>query len=276
MKNSKYSLLKMWIILSSVLVIFIILFIILFVFSKAINFIDLNFIFDRPRGMPLGMKGGVFPAIMGSFYFTLIAVLFASYIAIAVAVYIKFYAKNNKIIILIHLVIQSITGIPSIVLGLFGYSFLVVYLNMGVSLLAGGLTLGVMIFPFIEIRVEKILNEVDKDIIYSSYALGMSKSYTFFKLILPVCFNDILATISLAACFAMGAAAPIIFTGAVINSSVPDNILSPAMALPYHLYILVGEGISLDMAYATAAILLGLLFLINFIVLIIVHLRKVN
>lgn len=276
MKNSKYSLLKMWIILSSVLVIFIILFIILFVFSKAINFIDLNFIFDRPRGMPLGMKGGVFPAIMGSFYFTLIAVLFASYIAIAVAVYIKFYAKNNKIIILIHLVIQSITGIPSIVLGLFGYSFLVVYLNMGVSLLAGGLTLGVMIFPFIEIRVEKILNEVDKDIIYSSYALGMSKSYTFFKLISPVCFNDILATISLAACFAMGAAAPIIFTGAVINSSVPDNILSPAMALPYHLYILVGEGISLDMAYATAAILLGLLFLINFIVLIIVHLRKVN
>lgn len=276
MKNSKYSLLKMWIILSSVLVIFIILFIILFVFSKAINFIDLNFIFDRPRGMPLGMKGGVFPAIMGSFYFTLIAVLFASYIAIAVAVYIKFYAKNNKIIILIHLVIQSITGIPSIVLGLFGYSFLVVYLNMGVSLLAGGLTLGVMIFPFIEIRVEKILNEVDKDIIYSSYALGMSKSYTFFKLILPVCFNDILATISLAACFAMGAAAPIIFTGAVINSSVPDNILSPAMALPYHLYILVGEGISLDMAYATAVILLGLLFLINFIVLIIVHLRKVN
>lgn len=276
MKNSKYSLLKMWIILSSVLVISIILFIILFVFSKAINFIDLNFIFDRPRGMPLGMKGGVFPAIMGSFYFTLIAVLFASYIAIAVAVYIKFYAKNNKIIILIHLVIQSITGIPSIVLGLFGYSFLVVYLNMGVSLLAGGLTLGVMIFPFIEIRVEKILNEVDKDIIYSSYALGMSKSYTFFKLILPVCFNDILATISLAACFAMGAAAPIIFTGAVINSSVPDNILSPAMALPYHLYILVGEGISLDMAYATAAILLGLLFLINFIVLIIVHLRKVN
>lgn len=276
MKNSKYSLLKMWIILSSVLVIFIILFIILFVFSKAINFIDLNFIFDRPRGMPLGMKGGVFPAIMGSFYFTLIAVLFASYIAIAVAVYIKFYAKNNKIIILIHLVIQSITGIPSIVLGLFGYSFLVVYLNMGVSLLAGGLTLGAMIFPFIEIRVEKILNEVDKDIIYSSYALGMSKSYTFFKLISPVCFNDILATISLAACFAMGAAAPIIFTGAVINSSVPDNILSPAMALPYHLYILVGEGISLDMAYATAAILLGLLFLINFIVLIIVHLRKVN
>lgn len=276
MKKSRYPILKSWIILSAVIVISIILFIILFIFAKGIPFIDLQFLFDRPRGMPLGVEGGIFPAIMGSLYFTLIAVFFASIIAISVAVYIKFYAISSKITALMHLVIQSITGIPSIVLGLFGYSFLVVYLNMGVSLLAGGLTLGVMIFPFIEVRVEKILNEVDKEMIYSSYALGLSKSYTFFKLILPICFNDILSTITLAAGFAMGAAAPVIFTGAVINSSVPKSILSPAMALPYHLYILVGEGISLDMAYATASVLLILLFLINLLVLLAAYLRKVG
>ncbi len=274
MKNSKYTILKLWIYLSTVIVISIISFIILFIFTKGIKFIDMQFLFDRPRGMPLGVEGGIFPAIMGSIYFTLIATVFASVIAISVAVYIKFYARNSRIKAVMHLVIQSITGIPSIVLGLFGYSFLVVYLNMGVSLLAGGLTLGVMIFPFIEVRIEKILNEVDKEVIYSSYALGLSKSYTFLKLILPICFNDILSTITLAASFAMGAAAPVIFTGAVINSSVPKNILSPAMALPYHLYILVGEGISLDMAYATASVLLILLFLINLLVLIAAYFRK--
>ncbi|MGM0602014.1 MAG: PstA family ABC transporter permease [Bacillota bacterium] len=276
MKKSRYPILKIWIILSAVIVVSIILFIILFIFAKGISFIDMQFVFDRPRGMPLGVEGGIFPAIVGSLYFTLIAAFFASIIALSVAVYIKFYAINSKITALMHLVIQSITGIPSIVLGLFGYSFLVVYLNMGVSLLAGGLTLGVMIFPFIEVRVEKILNEVDKEIIYSSYALGLSKSYTFFKLVLPICFNDILSTITLAAGFAMGAAAPVIFTGAVINSSVPKSILSPAMALPYHLYILVGEGISLDMAYATASVLLIILFLINLLVLLAAYLRKVG
>lgn len=275
MKNSKYSLLKFWVFLSALIVISVILFIILFIFTNAFEVIYLNFIFDRPRGMPLGMEGGILPAIMGSIYFSLIATFFASIIAISTAVYIKFYAKNDKIITLMHLVIHSITGIPSIVLGLFGYSFLVVYLDLGVSLLAGGLTLGLMIFPYIEIRVEKILNELDQKLIYSSYALGISKSYTFFKLILPLCFDDILATIALAAGFAMGAAAPVILTGAVINASVPQSIFSPAMALPYHLYILVGEGISLEMAYATAFVLLILLFLINFAALIISFVRKV-
>lgn len=275
MKNRSYPILKLWVRASAVFVIAIILFIILFITVKAFKIIDLNFILDRPRGMPLGMEGGIFPAIMGSLYFTLIAAFFASITAILTAVYIKFYAKNNKIITLMQLVIQAITGIPSIVLGLFGYSFLVVYLKLGVSLLAGGLTLGLMIFPFIEIRVEKILNEIADQLIYSSYALGLSKSYTFFHLVLPTAFNEILASISLAASLAMGAAAPIILTGAVINASTPKSIFSPAMALPYHLYILVGEGISLEMAYAAAAVLLILLFLINFAALIIVYLRKV-
>lgn len=275
MKNRSYPILKLWVRASAVFVIAIILFIILFITVKASKIVDLNFILDRPRGMPLGMEGGIFPAVMGSLYFTLIAAFFASITAILTAVYIKFYAKNNKIITLMQLVIQAITGIPSIVLGLFGYSFLVVYLKLGVSLLAGGLTLGLMIFPFIEIRVEKILNEIADQLIYSSYALGLSKSYTFFHLVLPTAFNEIMASVSLAASLAMGAAAPIILTGAVINASTPKSIFSPAMALPYHLYILVGEGISLEMAYAAAAVLLALLFLINFAVLIIIYLRKV-
>src|SRR5690554_3897120 len=172
MGKTKYLFLKIWIMISTIIVSSIILFIILFIFIKGFSFIDLKFIFDRPRGIPLGMEGGIFPAIIGSIYFTLISTIFASIIAISVAVYIKFYSNNIRITALIHIVIQSITGIPSIVLDLFGYSFLVVYLNMGISLLAGGLTLGIMIFPFIKVRVEKIINEVDKEVIYSSYALG--------------------------------------------------------------------------------------------------------
>ncbi|AZO94728.1 ABC transporter permease subunit [Halocella sp. SP3-1] len=276
MKNNKHLGIKLWIILSGLIVIGLVLFIISFIFSKGLSSISFNFIFDRPKGMPLGMKGGVFPAIVGSFYFTLIASCFASFIAIAVAVYIKFYCNNEKISTLVHVVVQSIAGIPSIILGLFGYTFLVVYLKLGISLLAGGLTLGIMIFPFIEVRIEKIIDEVDEGIINSSYALGMSKSYTFLKLILPICLSDMLGTIALAAGLAMGAAAPIIFTGGVVNAPVPKDILSPAMALPYHLYILIGEGISIDKAYETACVLLFLLILLNIIVIFIDVFRRVE
>lgn len=99
----------------------------------------------------------------------------------------------------------------------------------------------------------------------SSYVLGISKAYTIFKLILPICKKDIISAITLAGGFAMGAAAPIILTGAVIFAPIPKSLSSPVMALPFHLYILTGEGISLEKAYGTALVLIMILLIINII-----------
>lgn len=256
---------KVWITISTLIVFTVVIYIFEYIFRKGFNSINMQFIFDDPKGMPIGSEGGVFPAIIGSLFLMVIACLFASILAVSTAIYTVFYCESKKIESIIHLIVQCMAGIPSIVLGLFGYTLLVLNLKLGRSLLAGGITLGIMIFPYIEVRVEKILREVDKSIIDSSYALGISKVYTIFKLILPLSKVDIISAITLAGGFAMGASAPIILTAAVIFAPIPKSLSSPVMALPFHLYILTGEGISLDKAYGTALVLIMLLLIINII-----------
>ena len=273
-EKTKNIIFRIWIILSTVAVFTVIAFIFIYIFKHGFDTISMEFIFDDPKGMPIGTEGGVFPAIVGSLLLMVIACLFASILAISTAIYIVFYCKSKKIDSIIHLVVQCMAGIPSIVLGLFGYTLLVLYLGLGRTLLSGGITLGIMIFPYIEVRVEKILKEVDKSIINSSYALGVSKVYTLFKLILPLCKADIISSVTLAGGFAMGASAPIILTAAVTFAPIPKSILSPVMALPFHLYILTGEGISLEKAYGTAFILIMILLIINIVSIVLNMKRK--
>lgn len=151
---------------------------------------------------------------------------------------------------------------------------MVVNLKLERSLLSAGITLGIMIFPFIQVRVEKAFREASSTIIGSSYALGVSNSYTFLKLIFHICKFEIISAITLAGGFAMGAAAPIILTGAVIFAPIPKSLSSPVMALPLHLYILIGEGISLEKAYATALVLIFLLLIINIASIILIFRKK--
>ncbi len=261
----KNNFLKVWCISSTVIVLSFVFYIIGYIFIKGIKVISFDFIFNSPKGMPLGMEGGILPAILGSIYLTIIGCMVSSLLGISTAIYLHYYAENEKILTSMRLIIQCIAGVPSIVLGLFGYTFFVMHLKIGISLLSAGMTLGIMIFPSIEIRVEKILSEISKDLIYSSYALGTSKSYTLFKLILPMCKRNIFSTMALGGGFAIGAAAPIILTGAVMYAPVPKSLFSPVMALPYHLYILIGEGISTDKAYGTALILIFIVIFIHMI-----------
>lgn len=262
-ERTKTALFKLWIILSAVIVFSSVAFIFIYIIKNGIGSISFEFIFGKPEGIPLGAEGGVFPAIVGSLLLMLIACIFATILAISTAVYVTFYCESKKIESIVHIIVQCMAGVPSIVLGLFGYTLLVANLKLGRSLLSGGITLGIMIFPFIEVRVEKTLREVSSSLLNSSYALGVSKSYTLFKLILPMCNTDIVSAITLAGGFAMGAAAPIILTAAVIFAPIPSSLSSPVMALPFHLYILTGEGISLEKSYATALVLIMLLFIIN-------------
>ncbi|MBD5639802.1 phosphate ABC transporter permease PstA [Clostridium botulinum] len=274
-KSLKDILLLLWYFLSTFLVVFIVFFIIAYVIKNGIHTINKDFLLDNPKGMPLGKEGGIFPAIVGSLLLMFISSITASILGISTAVYLTLYNKNKKIDSIIHIIIHSISGVPSIVLGLFGYSFLVFFLDLGVSLLAGAITLSIMIFPYIEVVTERAIEEVDKKLIVSSYSLGIDKTYTFFKIILPQCVEEIVSGIMLSGGFAMGATAPIMLTSAVISAPTPDSIMSPVMALSYHLYILISQGISMENAYGTAFVLMSILIILNFLSMLIVRRRRV-
>ncbi|MEG0780314.1 MAG: ABC transporter permease subunit [Oscillospiraceae bacterium] len=261
--KKKRVLTKLWIYGSMGLILAILLFLFATIFARGAGALSWQFLVDRPRGEILGSEGGIFPAIVGSLCFTGIAVATALLPALATAAYLTFYCRRTRLAALLRAVIQCIAGIPSIVLGLFGYSMLVLALDFGRSVLSGGLTLGVMILPFLEVRAEKALRELPPDLLEASYALGVSQFYTLRRVILPACRGDLVSGVISGACYAMGATAPLIFTGAVIGAPVPDSLFSPAMALPYHLYMLLTQGVSTDNAYATACVLLAIVLISN-------------
>ena len=122
--------------------------------------------------------------------------------------------------------------------------------------------MGIMIFPVMEIRIEKSLREIDENILRASYSMGVSKFYTIYKIGIPYCLKEIIASILLGYNYAIGATAPIMFCMAVINSPISFDIKKPAMSLSYHLYTLMTQGISMEMAYGTAFILLALIVVV--------------
>ena len=151
---------------------------------------------------------------------------------------------------------QFMSGTHTLTVALFGL------LRTGDTLLAAILVLAVMILPFIEVRAEKAFREVPAELVRSSYSLGCSKLYTITRIVLPACRGELVSGIILGGCYAMGATAPMIFTGAVAYAAVPDSIFSPAMALPLHLYLLVAQGsTSMDTAYGTAFVMMAMILL---------------
>ena len=253
---------KLWAYAGILLVLGTILFLFGYIFWKGGASISWDFITQSPRGAVLGSEGGIWPAIVGSLYFTLVAIVIGAIPAIATALYLVFYCKGRKTARAICLVIQCISGIPSIVLGLFAYSFLVRDLGLGRCVLSAGTALGIMILPFIEVRAEKAFGEVSPQMLRSVYALGCSKRYAIAKLVLPQCRGELVSGVILGGCYAMGATAPLIFTGAVAYAAVPDSVLKPAMALPMHLYLLVAQGeTSMGAAYGTAFIMMALILI---------------
>ncbi|MEG0371044.1 MAG: ABC transporter permease subunit [Clostridium sp.] len=254
---------KIWSLTSGIIVVGVILFIFLYILFKGYNSINFEFIFGNPKGMPLGTEGGIFPAIAGSLYLGIIVAIISSIFSIGTAIYLCFYSKYKKLYDFIIFSIQSISGIPSIVIGLFGYSFLIVKLGMPKSLLVAGITVSIMIVPFITLRVEKIFSEFTDHVFVASLNLGVSKIYTIYKMVIPFCFWRIISVLSLSVSYAIGAAAPIMFTGAVLFAKTPTSIMEPFMALPYHLYGLINEGISIEMAYGTSFVLLIILIISN-------------
>ena len=255
---------KLWAYGGIVLVIAAVLFLFIYIFSQGAATISWEFLTEAPKGAILGEEGGIFPAIIGSLWFTGLALLLGGIPAIAAALFVVFYCEDKRLSGLIRLVVQCIAGIPSIVLGLFAYSFMVRDLGIGRCILSSSTALAVMILPFIEVRAEKAFRELPQETIRSSYALGCSRCYTIWRIVLPATRGELVSGLILGGCYAMGATAPLIFTGAVAFSAVPHSILQPAMALPMHLYLLVAQGAtSMPTAYGTAFVMMALILLSN-------------
>ena len=225
--------------------------------------LSLDFLRLSPVGSPLGTEGGVLPAIKGTLYLIAIALMISIIPALFTGIYLSEYGQPSALLNTMEVLIQSMAGVPSIITGLFVYALCVVELGWGISLLAGGVALGLMIFPVIVVSIRDCLRAVDADYRLTGAALGVSSSYMLRRVILPQSWRAIIGSILLAVGYAAGATAPIMVTAAAISAPASGNLFDPVMALPYHLYLLFNEHISLDNAYATALLLVIMLLILN-------------
>lgn len=213
-------------------------------------------------GVPkdLGRSGGIFPAIVGTLYLVAGAIGIALPVGIGAAIYLVEYTRGGRLVRLIRTGVDLLNGTPSIVFGLFGFAFLVLYLRLGVSLLAGQVTLGLMVLPTIIRTTEEALKCVPQGLREGSLALGATRWQTVSRVVLPPAMPGVLTGTILAVGRAAGETAPILFTAVVFSQRfLPASLLDPVMALPYHLYILATNvtGAKTNQ-YGTALVLLAL------------------
>ncbi|MDR9756893.1 MAG: phosphate ABC transporter permease PstA [Thermoanaerobacterales bacterium] len=252
---------------SGLLILLVLVAIVLYLIWRGGPFISREFILGNPAGIPLGSEGGIYPAIKGTLWLVLLALILSVIPGLLTAIYLSEYGGSGRLAEIINLLVQSMTGVPSIVIGLFVYALGVVTLGWGISLLAGGTALAIMVYPVIVISSRDALQAVDDNYRLIANSLGVSKSYTLFRVILPRAAAGIIAGILLSLGYAAGATAPIMVTAAAVIANSSGDLFEPVMALPYHLYILFNEHLSMNYAYATALVLVILLLIINILAL---------
>ena len=203
------------------------------------------------------------PSIISTVYITALSLLMAVPIGIFSAIYLVEYAKRgSKLVKIIRTTTETLQGIPSIVYGLFGYILFVITLGWSYSLLAGAVTLAIMILPLIIRTTEEALISVPDAYREGSFGLGAGKLRTVFKIILPCAVPGILAGVILAIGRIVGESAALIFTAGTV-AQVPGSLFDSARTLSVHMYALLSEGLYTNEAYATAVVLLVLVILIN-------------
>jgi phosphate transport system permease protein len=259
-----------FLLLATLLIIIPVGLIVVVIIQKGLPAINWQFVSDIPRQ---GMRtGGIFPAIVGTFYLVSGAILFALPIGLLAAIYLSEYAKENLLTRIIKLAIVNLAGVPSVVYGLFGLALFVVFLKFGASILAGSLTLGIMILPVIITTSREALESVPQSFREVSLSLGASKWQTIRHIVLPNAIPGILTGTILGLGRAAGETAPILFTVAAFYlPRLPKSIFDQAMALPYHLYVISTQVPNVDekIRYGTAFVLLTLVLFMNLVAIII-------
>lgn len=205
----------------------------------------------------------LFPALVNTLIMTFLSLLLAAPLGIFSAIYLVEYAKRgNRLVGLIRLTAETLSGIPSIVYGLFGLLFFVTALGWGYSLLAGACTLAIMILPLILRTTEEALKAVPDAYREGSFGLGAGRLRTVFRIVLPSAVPGILAGVILGAGRIVGETAALIYTAGTV-AQIPDNLLSSGRTLLVHMYNLSSEGLYVNQSYATAVVLLVIVLGIN-------------
>ena len=208
-------------------------------------------------------NASVFPAFINTLITIVVTLLIAVPIGIFSAVYMTEYAKRgNKLVKVVRLMSETLSGIPSIVFGLFGYLFFVVACKFDYSLLAGSLTLAIMVLPTIMTTTEEALRSIPDSYREGSFGLGAGKLRTVFRVILPSAIPGILAGVILSIGRIIGETAALIYTAGSV-AKVPDSLMGSGRTLAVHMYVLFNEGLSMERAYGTAVILLLLVLAVN-------------
>jgi phosphate transport system permease protein len=235
--------------------------ILLFVFIQGIGAISWQFLTDIPRESMT--KGGIFPAIVGTIYLTIGAIIVALPLGVASAIYLSEYAKPGKVLTTIRLGINNLAGVPSVVFGLFGLALFVGYFGFGISILSGSLTLGLLILPTVVGASEEALRQVPATFREASLGLGATRWQTIRKVVLPAALPGILTGSILGIGRAAGETAPIMFTAATFYTlRMPESVFNEVMALPYHIYVLATAGTHIEqtrpLQYGTVLVLITL------------------
>ncbi|MGD0077270.1 MAG: phosphate ABC transporter permease PstA [Sedimentisphaerales bacterium] len=249
---------------------------IFYVVKNGASAISWEFLTQPPRH---GMKeGGILPAIVGTILLIIGTMLFSLPLGILSAVYLVEYAKDNLFTRLIKLSVVNLSGIPSIVYGLFGFTLFVVFLRFGTSILAGSLTLAIMSLPVIITATKEALESVPFAFREISLSLGASRWQTVRYCVLPYAIPGILTGTVLSLSRAAGETAPILFTVAAFYlPRLPHSVFDQVMALPYHLYVISTQvpNMPAKISFATGLVLIALVFLMNLVSIILrAHYRK--
>ncbi|MCC8198115.1 MAG: phosphate ABC transporter permease PstA [Tannerellaceae bacterium] len=244
-----------------------ILFVILgFIIIQGASVISWDFLTKAPED---GMTaGGIFPVIVGTVYLVIGSSLVSFPIGIMSGIYMNEYATNGKVIRFVRVMTNNLSGVPSVVFGLFGMALFVNTMGFGDSIIAGSLTLGLLSLPLIIRTTEEALKSIDDSFRHGSLALGATQLQTIRKVILPMAFPNIITGLILSIGRISGETAPILFTvAAYFLPQLPTSIFDQCMALPYHLYVISTSGTDIEasrgMAYGTALVLIAIVLIVN-------------
>jgi phosphate transport system permease protein len=230
------------------------------VLREGLPLLNIDFFLQTPRQM--GRAGGIFSTIVGTIALTLVALVIATPLGVGTAIFLREYTRESRVSRMIRFGTDCLAGVPSIIFGLFGFVFFVIFLRMGWSILSGGLTLATMILPTIICTAEEAVKAVPYSYREVSFALGGTRWQTIRKMVLPNAIPGILTGVLLGVGRSVGETAAVILT-AGSSFLTPDSIFSPIRTMAVHFYILAREGISMEMAYATGAALILLILAIN-------------
>jgi phosphate transport system permease protein len=243
------------------------LFVILsFVVYNGIHILSWEFITQSP--VEAMTKGGIFPVIVGTILLTVLCMLVVIPIGVTTAIFLAEYSKPGLLLNMVMMSIYTLAGVPSVVFGLFGLAVFVVAFNFGMSLLAGSLTLAIMVLPYIISTSEEAIKSVPYSFREASLACGATKWQTIRKVVLPTAMPGILTGTILGTAKVSGETAPIMFTAAAFfTPGIPKSLFEPVMALPYHIYVLATAGTHIEetrpIQYGTALTLIVLVLGMN-------------